>query len=447
MTLTETYLEKREHASKACASASSTKPLALHKESSNLFRHREQTKVQRLDLRAFNHVLHIDREGCYADVEGLATYEDVVAQTLPFNLMPAVVPQLKTITVGGAIAGIGIESSSFRYGFVHETMSELDILLADGRVITATRQNEYRDLFLGFPNSYGTLGYALRARIALIPVKPFVQLTHRRVADPVEYFRHLSELCRSGGVDFVDGTMFDGGELYATTGRFVDRADRPSDYTYLDIYYQSIRAKSTDFLTTQDYLWRWDTDWFWCSKHFLLQHAWMRRLWGRKRLRSAVYWKLWQAIHRSRSAQTLLQLMEGRQEPVIQDVEIPIEHAAEFAGFLESNIGIRPVWICPVATLDPSITYPLYPMDPARLYVNFGFWDVVPSDREDGYYNRMVEAKVRDLDGRKSLYSNSYYSREEFGRLYNEPAYRALKQRYDPTGRLKHLYDKCVLKR
>ena len=49
--------------------------------------------------------------------------------------MPAVVPQLKTITLGGAVAGVGIESSSHRHGLVHDTMLELDVLLGDGRVV------------------------------------------------------------------------------------------------------------------------------------------------------------------------------------------------------------------------------------------------------------------------------------------------------------------------
>ena len=52
--------------------------------------------------------------------------------------MPAVVPQLKTITLGGAVAGVGIESSSHRYGLVHDTMLELDVLLGDGRVVACT---------------------------------------------------------------------------------------------------------------------------------------------------------------------------------------------------------------------------------------------------------------------------------------------------------------------
>jgi FAD/FMN-containing dehydrogenase len=132
---------------------------------------------------------------------------------------------------------------------------------------------------------------------------------------------------------------------------------------------------------------------------------------------------------------------------VIQDVEIPLEHAAAFARFFNKEIGIKPVWVCPVAAFDPIVSYVLYPMSPRTLYINFGFWDAVTSDHEEGYFNKKVEAKVRELNGKKSLYSNSFYSREEFWRLYDERTYRGLKARYDPTGKLKDLYEKCVLKK
>ena len=38
------------------------------------------------------------------------------------------------------------------------------------------------------------------------------------------------------------------------------------DHTGMDIYYRSIQQRRTDRLSTLDYLWRWDTDWFWCSR-------------------------------------------------------------------------------------------------------------------------------------------------------------------------------------
>ena len=91
----------------------------------------------------------------------MTTYEDLVAATLAHGTLPTVVPELKTITLGGAAAGVGIEASSFRYGLVHEALIEFDVLTGGGRVLTCRPDNEHRNLFYGFPNSYGTLGYAL----------------------------------------------------------------------------------------------------------------------------------------------------------------------------------------------------------------------------------------------------------------------------------------------
>lgn len=441
----EDYARKRESVVAALRSSNTTGPLALEKSTSNLFRQRAQEPRHRLDLRHFNQVIHVNEHERYADVEGMTTYEDLVHETLPFQLMPAVVPQLKSITIGGAATGIGIESSSFKYGFVHETILEIEILLPDGTVAVATKDNEHRDLFFGFGNSYGTLGYALKVKVTLVPVRKFIKLRHEHYADLDTYFHALGHVCHDRQVDFVDGTMFSEQELYLTTGVFVDQAEWLSDYTYRDIYYRSIPCNKIDYLTTHDYLWRWDTDWFWCSKHFLVQHPVVRWLWGRKRLNSTTYWKLRKTFNGSRIAQLLAKALGGRQEAVIQDVEIPLEHAPAFARFFNEEIGITPVWICPVAAYDPAVTYTLYPMNPRRLYVNFGFWDAVRSDHEEGYFNRKIEAKVRELEGKKSLYSNSFYSREEFWQLYDETTYRKLKARYDPTGKLNDLYEKCVL--
>ena len=58
------------------------------------------------------------------------------------------------------------------------------------------------------------------------------------------------------------------------------------------IYYRSLRDKPTDYLSARDYLWRWDTDWFWCSKNLGAQHPLVRRLLGRERLNSRTYTRL-----------------------------------------------------------------------------------------------------------------------------------------------------------
>jgi FAD/FMN-containing dehydrogenase len=135
-------------------------------------------------------------------------------------------------------------------------------------------------------------------------------------------------------------------------------------------------------------------------------------------------------------------------ESVIQDIEVPVERAAEFLAFYFDTIKFMPVWICPTRAYRQQARFDLYRMNPATLYVNFGFWDVIRSRTKmpAGHYNRLVERKVRELDGMKSLYSDSFFSEEEFWSIYNRDAYMALKRKYDPQGRQKDLYQKCVLK-
>ena len=79
--------------------------------------------------------------------------------------------------------------------------------------------------------------------------------------------------------------------------------------------------------------------------------------------------------------------------------------------------------------------------------MNVGFWSTVPVGATEGETNRLIERKVGELDGHKSLYSDAFYSREEFDELYGGEAYRAVKERYDPDSRLLDLYAKAVQRR
>lgn len=420
----------------------------LAKDSSNLFRDRKETPARRLDVRQFNNVLRVDAAAGYVEVEGMTPYAKLVAECLKHGVMPTVVPQLKSITIGGATTGCGIEASSFKYGLVHETVQEMEILLADGRTVVCAPDNEHRDLFFGFPNSYGTLGYALKLKAKVVPVKKYVRLQHIRHHDPAAFFVELKEHCDRKAVDFVDGVVFGRDEMYLTLGSFTDQAPYTSDYTYENIYYRSIRARREDYLTVEDYLWRWDTDWFWCSKNLFAQNPLIRRLYGRKRLNSVTYTKIMRWNSKWKLSRYLDKLLGLHSEPVIQDVEVPVAKAQAFLAFYHDLIRFMPVWVCPIRPYDRNARFDLYPMDPDTLYVNFGFWDVIRGRKKlpEGYYNRRVEQQVMALGGMKSLYSDSYFTSEEFWGMYNRPAYTLLKQKYDPRGLLKDLYKKCVLR-
>ena len=424
----------------------------LGKPTSNLFRF--GGSGVRLDAGGLDQVISVDPGSRTAFVQGLTTYERLVGATLEHGLMPLVVPQLKTITVGGAVAGLGIESSSFRHGLAHESVLEAEVLTGDGRLVTATADNEHSELFRALPNSYGTLGYAVGFRIQLQPVGRYVALRHVRFDDAASAAGAITAICATGEyegerVDFCDGTVFDADEQYLTLGRFTDDippGSGPSDYTGREIYYRSIRRRRTDLLTIHDYLWRWDTDWFWCSRALGAQHPLLRPLWPRRYRRSDVYRRV-VALDRRCGFSARLRRAMGLppEEPVIQDIEVPVERLPEFLDVFHREIGISPIWLCPVRLRDPA-GWSLYPMDPARLYVNVGFWSAVAlrDGQRTGDHNRRIEQLVAQLEGHKSLCSDSYYSESEFWGYYNGERYGAAKQAYDPDGRLPDLYGKCV---
>jgi hypothetical protein len=87
----------------------------LRKDISHLFRSRYRPPAAKLDVRAFTEILDVDESEGTVDVEGVASYGKLVDVTLAHGLLPCVVPQLKSITIGGACAGLGIEAASFRY--------------------------------------------------------------------------------------------------------------------------------------------------------------------------------------------------------------------------------------------------------------------------------------------------------------------------------------------
>ena len=160
----------------------------------------------------------------------------------------------------------------------------------------------------------------------------------------------------------------------------------------MEIYYRSIQHRSADRLTIHDYLWRWDTDWFWCSRAFGAQNPKLRRLWPKRYRRSSVYWKLIALDHRYGVADRI-EARKGNppRERVVQDIEVPIERTAEFLDWFLEEVPIEPLWLCPLRLREPGplgadVTrpWPLYPLEPKRTYVNVGFWSSVPTSRGTG---------------------------------------------------------------
>jgi FAD/FMN-containing dehydrogenase len=350
----------------------------------------------------------------------------------------------------------------------------MDVLTGTGEVVTCS-PTQNADLYRGFPNSYGSLGYSVRLKITCEKVPAYVELRHVRFDDVESVSAALAEISETREyegqqVDYLDGVVFSLDEAYLTLGRQTDEPGPVSDYTHGRIYYRSLQHPtgiSYDRLTIRDYLWRWDIDWFWCNRAFGTQNPTIRTLWPRDLLRSSFYWKIigWD---RKYDLADRIEARNGRppRERVVQDIEVTPDNLPEYLTWFFTHCEIEPVWLCPIRLADgvgslagrtevldtdgaATSPWPLYPLTPGDTWVNVGFWSSVPADlmgadAGPGAFNREIERVVAGLGGHKSLYSEAFYSEDEFAALYGGDLPQKLKAVYDPDGRFPGLYEKTV---
>jgi FAD/FMN-containing dehydrogenase len=432
---------------------------------SNTFRPQQisarESDQKRLNLSTFGHVIEVNTKDLWCDIEASATFETFVDVTLPHGVAPLVVPELRTITVGGAIVGIGIESSSFKYGFFHEGLLEADILLGSGDVVTVRPEGEYADLFKAIPNSLGSFGYLLRLRMRIQKAEQHVQIRKTWFSSPDSLVKGLEEACGTSA-DYVDAVAIGDHGGMLITAYFV--AQVPSDQKVMNYglwpqFYPSLMNEGTEYLRTLDYLWRWDADWFWCTQIFPgLTSPVVRWLCGANMLRSDVY--------KAFNDWIISNVLEPRQlnkdeELVIQDIEIPIDRSADWIRNFwkvvpSTRIGkikltrkglppSAPIWLCPVT----GTASPLMPMVPGKMYINFGFWDALEGPEtkggmSSGNVNKALEQLVMEYQGKKTLYANCFFSEERFYEQYNGDAYKVIKQKYDPNKRLRGWFERLT---
>lgn len=429
--------------------------IALKKNVKHIFKERD--KKPNLDLRHFNQVISIDTDACIATVEGMTTFYDLVEATLAHDLMPQAVPELRSITVGGAIAGLGGQSSSFKYGLIHEMITDFDLLTGQGTVIHCSPQS-HADIFYMLPNSYGSLGYVLKCSIKLNQVSPYVKLQARRFQQDEDFFAAMIGAVHAGESDFIEGVSFSPTEYILLTGVF--SAKLPPTKKRLvpqrEPFFKSIQDPLADvnFLTTKDYIWRWDADAFWATDQnnlfgSILLNPLFRKTIGPAILRSDRLVKIGQLRNRLRKKgfAKYLFMEDKRLEALIQDAAIPFETAAEFNAWLAKELHIFPLWYCPVRTMMPVGTYPLY--EPQSEYVlDFGFYVSMEldDDQELNHYNLQLEKKLVEVGGFKCLYSDTFFSPDQFWSFYDREKYEQVKAKYDPNNSYLNLYDKVINK-
>lgn len=420
-------------------------PLALNNRSghSNTTRGKSYKKsCKKLDFGPFNRILHIDPERRIATVEPRVTMEALIVATTPFGLIPAVTPEFRGITVGGAIMGGALESGSHHFGTFNEICSTYEVLLGDGTLIRASAR-ENPEIFYALAGSYGAFGILAKIEINLIPSKEFVHLKYR-FGSPREVLSNFSKTST-----FLDGIVFSGERAVSIEGNLVDKSDLPlfSQKFSSPWYYQHVRSLSDEYeeiMPLKDYLFRYDSGAFWMGAYlFRNPYSFTRKpLLGPGRLPRMLF----HPLLTSKGLWKLLHKMEKwtQNRFVIQDFCIPENQAPDFLQRAIENPGVFPIWLCPLkATQTGQLFSPHYHSEASRL-INIGIYGRPSLPIPVHEATRELERRAAEVQGRKALYSISTYTEQEFWQIYSKRNYDSLREKTKANGVWQEITEKVL---
>ncbi|KAI1188336.1 FAD binding domain protein [Nemania serpens] len=403
-----------------------------------------------IDTSQLNHVLAVDRATRTALVEPNVPMDKLVEAALENGLVPLVVMEFPGITAGGGFSGSAGESSSGRHGPFDSTVNSIEIVIPNGEVLRASKTDK-PDLFWGAASAFGTVGVVTLLEIQLQDAEQHVKLTHYPVRSFAEASKKLQEQIADASVEFVDGIVFSPTNIVICAGCLahgLPSGTRPRRYLrrkdpwfYIDVEKRAMNSSSpiVDYVPLTDYLFRWDRGGFWVARYayryFLTPFNRITRYALDNFMHARV---MYHALHKSGLSDTY----------IIQDVGVPFDAVEAFYQWLHETLHIYPLWICPIRVrrYSPDAAHGLHAdfADPStpEMMLNFGVWGPGPNDYDELVrLNRLIEQKVHELGGNKTLYAQAYYTKDEFWQSYNKPAYDAVRSKYH-ADHLPSVYDK-----
>lgn len=405
-------------------------PFRVYHGSTNSTRVLTFKRSEMVDISELNHVLSVDTAKNTAIVEPNVPMDLLVEETLKFGLIPPVVTEFPGITVGGAIQGGAAESASYEWGCFSQTVNWIEMITGNGEVLRVS-PTENADLFYGTAGSYGSLGLITAAEIKLIPAKKYMSVTHYQVTSCQEGV-DLIEKHLDTDSNFIEFVMLEKNLGAVVIGRQTDtiqgklrrfsRAFDPWYYLYaMDIAHA--KKQVTNTLPLKDYLFRYDRGAFWAAELAFKDHN--------MPLNGFVRFIL-DPLLRTRKLYQAVQASDASQKYICQDLVLPAKTLIQFVDFIDQELGMYPIGICP---LKPEPRSPLQcnGIDTELVY-NVGVYGMRISSYEKFVaINKQIESKTYELGGKKWLYAHSYYTEKEFWQNYDKKWYDALRKKYHAT--------------
>lgn len=419
----------------------SEKKLRFYHGSTNSTRMQHTDKYEWIDISQLNQVIEVNSVEKYAWVEPNVPMDTLVAKTLESGLVPPVVMEFPGITVGGGINGATLESSSFHYGQFADNCLSYEIICGNGEVIAASAK-ENSDIFYGMSGAYGSLGLVSLIKVALIPAKKFIETTYTPVGNYQDTLENLHAVYKDKSIEYAEAIIFDPNHGVLITGQQTEQKSAPL-HTYTKArdpwFYETAKKvatsgrKKVETILLVDYLFRYNRGAFWMGEYFFpIYHI------PNNRLSKFIL----NPLLNTRKFYDGLHAVNISQNYFIQDFYIPEDQTQKFLEYSEKELGIFPIWLCPVLpTTTPQQLSPHY--NDTAMMIDVGVWGQTEKFLKDPIgMNKQFETYVKNIHGRKMLYAHAYYSEKEFWNIYDPSWYEKLRKKYHATSVFPTVWDK-----
>jgi Delta24-sterol reductase len=385
----------------------------------------------------FKNIVKLDTKNMNITVEPRINMDELLSFLIPKGYSIPVVPELAHLTVGGLISGAGIESSSYKYGYFHDTCLEYEIILGDGSILKVNQKNK-PDLFNTIPGSYGTIGIITLVKIMIVKTLKYVKLSYIDINE--ENFQEKLEIVlKQGKYDFMDGILFNPNKGYIVCANMTDNIPNNKrvyiDLWYKNFYYENIQEKKISYMDLYDYYFRYDRGIFWLFNIYLKNTRRNKFLFGwlrAKYKKYAIFNKFKNVFRKKRTANNT----------IVQDALIPLNKAKEFYDLVQPKLKVYPVWICVCKNILFNSTEANYILNKhvnTPFYVDIGFYGKTPKKEESLRFFEQLTLKYKGFTGH---YGTTYYTRKELYSTINYNLYKSIRKKYGAEERFPDIYDK-----
>ena len=429
-------------------------------------------------------VLSWSAEDMTITVEPMVNMGMVSAFLIPKGFTLPVLPEMDDLTVGGLYMGVGIETSSHKYGLFNDSVVSAEVILSDGTLVVCSRTS-HPDLFDALPWSYGTLGFLASVTMRIIPCKPYVRVDYipfKDKAASVASFADYSSRCDT--VDFVEALAYSKTEMVVMPAYFASAEEakqsgkintislwfKPWFYKHVETILKTGQP-TTEYIPLRDYYHRHTKSIFWELEQILpVGNSFL--------FRYLLGWSVPPKVSFLKLTQTAAVQKLYEEQHVIQDMLVPVSEMSGALSCFHEHYDIYPLWLCPYRAYDystfsdggkktnehrcflrkpaqasrPTASGGKPSKDPAyEMYVDLGAYGVPRAVLEKRNFNavakgRIVEEFVMTTRGFQMLYADSYLSRDDFRKMFDHKHYDEMKKLYDPKGVFPEVFEKVCKK-